>query len=190
MFGKHFQLNEQTIHIVEEIGRHMPGGFFIYKAELPEELLYANEAVLDIFGCRNLDEFKELTGYTFKGMLHPDDYRAISDSIIKQIANSEDKLDYVEYRIIRKDGAVRWVDDYGHYTDTEAYGGIYYVFISDITDKRRRRESAMAVRRGRCGNGAGPPRPARALQPDTGRLEDAGHGRRGGNAAHPFHHRQ
>ena len=146
MFGKHFQLNEQTIHIVEEIGRHMPGGFFIYKAELPEELLYANEAVLDIFGCRNLDEFKELTGYTFKGMLHPDDYRAISDSIIKQIANSEDKLDYVEYRIIRKDGAVRWVDDYGHYTDTEAYGGIYYVFISDITDKRRRRESAMAVR--------------------------------------------
>ncbi|MBR1662225.1 MAG: response regulator [Acidaminococcaceae bacterium] len=146
MFGKHFQLNEQTIHIVEEIGRHMPGGFFIYKAELPEELLYANEAVLDIFGCRNLDEFKELTGYTFKGMLHPDDYRVISDSIIKQIANSEDKLDYVEYRIIRKDGAVRWVDDYGHYTDTEAYGGIYYVFISDITDKRRRRESAMAVR--------------------------------------------
>jgi len=146
LFGKHFQLNEQTIHIVEEIGRHMPGGFFIYKAELPEELLYANEAVLDIFGCRNLDEFKELTGYTFKGMLHPDDYRAISDSIIKQIANSEDKLDYVEYRIIRKDGAVRWVDDYGHYTDTEAYGGIYYVFISDITDKRRRRESAMAVR--------------------------------------------
>ena len=122
MFGKHFQLNEQTIHIVEEIGRHMPGGFFIYKAELPEELLYANEAVLDIFGCRTLDEFKELTGYTFKGMLHPDDYRAISDSIIKQIANSEDKLDYVEYRIIRKDGAVRWVDDYGHYTDTEAYG--------------------------------------------------------------------
>ena len=40
MFGKHFQLNEQTIHIVEEIGRHLPGGFFIYKAELPEELLW------------------------------------------------------------------------------------------------------------------------------------------------------
>ena len=50
MFGKRFQLNEETIPVVEEIGRHMPGGFFIYKAEQPEELLYANHAVLDIFG--------------------------------------------------------------------------------------------------------------------------------------------
>jgi len=49
-------------------------------------------------------------------------------------------MDYLEYRIIRKDGAVRWVDDYGHYTETEAYGGIIYVFISDITDKRERME--------------------------------------------------
>ena len=32
MFGKRFQLNEETIPVVEEIGRHMPGGFFIYKA--------------------------------------------------------------------------------------------------------------------------------------------------------------
>ena len=72
-------------------------------------------------------------------MLHPEDYRAVSDSIVEQIAKSEERLDYVEYRIIRKDGAVRWVDDFGHYTETEAYGGIYYVFISDITAKRRRR---------------------------------------------------
>ena len=139
MFGKRFQLNEETIPVVEEIGRHMPGGFFIYKAEQPEELLYANRAVLDIFGCANLEEFKKLTGYTFKGMLHPEDYRPVSDSIVEQIAKSEEHLDYVEYRIIRKDGAVRWVDDFGHYTETEAYGGIYYVFISDITAKRRRR---------------------------------------------------
>ena len=146
MFGKRFQLNETTIHIVEEIGRHMPGGFFIYKAEAPEELLYANRAVLDIFGCRDLAEFKALTGYTFRGMLHPEDYEAISQSIAKQIGDGDDSLDYVEYRIIRRDGEVRWVDDYGHYTDTDAYGGIYYVFISDITEKRRQMESDLAVR--------------------------------------------
>ena len=51
MFGKRFQLNEQTLAVVGEIGRHMPGGFFIYKAAQPEELLYANEAVFDIFGA-------------------------------------------------------------------------------------------------------------------------------------------
>ena len=135
MFGKKFLLNEQTMHIVEEIGRHMPGGFFIYKAETPDELLYANQAVLNIFGCENLEEFKELTGFTFKGIVHPDDYESISASITDQIAKSNDELDRVEYRIIRKDGQVRWVDDYGHYTETDSYGGIYYVFISDITEK-------------------------------------------------------
>ena len=39
MFDEHFQLNEQTMPVVEELGRHMPGGFFIYKAEAPEELI-------------------------------------------------------------------------------------------------------------------------------------------------------
>ena len=140
MFGEHFELNEQTMHIVEEIGRHMPGGFFIYKAAQPEELLYANQAVVDIYGCDDLDDFKQLTGFTFKGMLHPDDYHLIAESIVEQVRGNEDKNDYVEYRIVRKDGVVRWVDDYGHYTDTDAYGGIYYVFISDITDKRKQKE--------------------------------------------------
>ena len=135
MFGKHFELNEETMHIVQEIGRHMPGGFFIYKAEGNEELLYANHAVINIFGCTDLEDFKSFTGYSFKGMLHPDDYAKVSESVVDQIRKSEEKLDYVEYRIIRKDGSVRWVNDYGHYTDTEYYGGIYYVFISDVTEK-------------------------------------------------------
>ena len=44
-------------------------------------------------------------------------------------------MDYAVYRIIRKDGEVRWVDDYGHFTETKTYGGVYVVFISDITEK-------------------------------------------------------
>ncbi|MBR4461512.1 MAG: response regulator [Erysipelotrichaceae bacterium] len=146
MFNKKFELNEETMSIVEEIGSHMPGGFFIYKAEKPEELLYANKEVLNIFGCKDLAEFKELTGYTFKGMLHPEDYALVEASIDDQIAKNDDNLDYVEYRIIRKDGTVRWVDDYGHYAETETYGGIYYVFISDITEKREKRISDVATR--------------------------------------------
>ena len=141
MFEKQFRLNEQSISVIQEIGKHMPGGFFIYRAEQPGELLYANKAVFSIFGCKDLEEFKELTGYTFRGMLHPDDYASVSASIEQQISESGEKMDYAEYRIIRRDGAVRWVDDYGHFTETEAYGGIYYVFISDITEKKERMES-------------------------------------------------
>ena len=46
MFGKQFQLNEQSIPVVQEIGKHMPGGLFIYKAEQPEELFDALETLI------------------------------------------------------------------------------------------------------------------------------------------------
>ena len=111
MFNGNYELNGEALKVVEEIGRNMPGGFFIYKAMPPEELLYANQAVYTMFGCRDLEEFKELTGYTFRGMLHPDDYEQISSSIVEQIEQNDDNIDYVEYRIIRKDGSVRWVDE-------------------------------------------------------------------------------
>ena len=140
MIGKMFELSDETLPIVEEIGGHMPGGFFIYKAEQPEEIIYVNKAVFDIFGCKDIEEFRELTGFTFKGMVHPDDYEAISASIIEQIDTSEDNMDYAEYRITRRDGRIRWVDDYGHYCETDTHGGIYVVFISDITEKREKRE--------------------------------------------------
>ncbi|MBQ6439639.1 MAG: response regulator [Mogibacterium sp.] len=146
MFGKRFLLNDETLPIVEEIGRHMPGGFFIYEAAGDGKLLYVNRAAMDIYGCADLDEFRELTGYTFRGMVYHGDYDSIASSIDHQIESKDDNIDYVEYRIVRKDGAVRWVDDYGHYTETDAYGGIYYVFISDITEKREQLETDMAVR--------------------------------------------
>ena len=146
MFGNKFQLNRQNLEVIEEIGKHMPGGFFIYKAEKPGEVLYANHAVYSIFGCENGDEFRALTGNTFKGMLHPNDYETVSKSIEEQIDTDENQMDYTEYRIIRKDGRVRWVDDYGHYTHTDSYGGIYYVFISDITEKHERLETDRATR--------------------------------------------
>ena len=146
MFGRKFELNEATFPVIEELGAHMPGGFFIYRAEGDGEILYANRACFDIFGCQNLEEFQELTGYTFRGMVHQEDYDAISRSITEQIDKSFDNMDHVEYRIIQKDGSVRWVDDYGHYAETEQYGGVYDVFISDITEKRQRMEEDMAVR--------------------------------------------
>ena len=143
MFGKHFELDEKAMSIVEDIGRYMPGGFFVYKAEGNEELLYANKAVFDIYGCDGLEDFKELTGYTFKGMVHPEDYDAISVSIDDQIEESDENIDHVVYRIIRKDGEVRWVDDFGHYAESENLGGLYYVFISDITEKHMEDEQAQ-----------------------------------------------
>ena len=146
MSGEDNYMKEAMFSVLEEFGSHMPGGLFIYRASPPQELLYANKVVFDIYGCADREEFLELTGGTFRGMVHPGDFDQVSESIDLQISQSDDRLDHVEYRILRKDGEVRWVEDYGHYTETEEYGGVYYVFITDITRKREEREKDVEVR--------------------------------------------
>ncbi len=146
MIGRNFELNEDTLSFIEEIGDHMPGGFFIYRAAGQEELIYTNKAVYAIYGCSGPEEFKSLTGYTFRGMVHPDDYDRISSSVLRQVTAGDEQMDHAEYRIVRQDGSVRWVDDYGHYAETKAYGGVYVVFISDITEKKLQQESDTATR--------------------------------------------
>ena len=61
--------DEQTLPVIEQISEGLPGGFFIYHADGDQELIHINGAMLRIFGCDTLEEFKELTGYTFKGLL-------------------------------------------------------------------------------------------------------------------------
>lgn len=135
--------DEQTLPIIEQISEGMPGGFFIYHADGAEELIYINRAMLRIFGCDTLEEFKELTGYTFKGLVHPADIDKVEESIETQIARGTDNLDYVEYRIIRKDGTVRWVEDYGHFVHTQVYGDLFYVFIEDATERIQKRMAEL-----------------------------------------------
>ncbi len=132
---------EKKLPAIEWLAEQMPGGFFIYRDDEEQEILYVNKPTCRIFGCETLEEFKKLTGYTFRGMVHPDDFLEIQNSIDKQIAeDSAHKMDYVEYRIIRKDGSIRWVDDYGHHANLPGFGDVYYVFIGDITDTRKVKE--------------------------------------------------
>ncbi len=136
----------EVLPMLKWLSEQVPGGFFVYSAKEPYELFYANSEVLDIYGCADLEEFKELTGYTFRGMVYPDDFAEIQSSIEEQIANPDnDRLDHVEYRITRKDGEIRWIDDYGHFATFPEHGDAFYVFISDITERRQMQEEKLRM---------------------------------------------
>ncbi len=115
----------------------MPGGFLIYQAGGEERILYANMALVRIFRCDTREEFRALTGNTFPGMVHPEDLPAVEKSIAEQISISQYDLDYVEYRILTKDGEVCWIEDYGHFVRTRSVGDIFYVFLGDATEKKK-----------------------------------------------------
>lgn len=128
-------LSEQTFPIIEQITAGMPGGFFIYHADQDERLIYANQALVQIYGCEDLEEFQEFTGYTFPGLVHPEDLEKTERSIKQQISTEGNDLDYVEYRIMQKDGTIRWIEDYGHFVHSDLYGDLFYVFVEDATEK-------------------------------------------------------
>ncbi|MBR1780073.1 MAG: PAS domain-containing protein, partial [Oscillospiraceae bacterium] len=133
---------EQLIPAIKWMAEQIPGGFFVYRAEGDMQLIYINQTLIEMFGCATEEEFREHTGFTFPGMVHPEDLEAVLAAINAQIADSSNSMDYVEYRIIRRDGAVRWVDDHGHFTHLPGYGDVFYVFIGDITDKHNAAEEA------------------------------------------------
>lgn len=130
----------QTGLAIKKFMDQMPGGFFIYHADEDEQIIYANKSMLQIFGCDTMEEFRTLTGNSFRGVVHPDDLEEVEKSIWKQIAESHHDLDYVEYRIIQKSGQIRWIEDYGHFVHSKSVGNIFYVFIGDATEKKNVRK--------------------------------------------------
>ena len=129
----------EAAHKFKKFIDHLPGGFLIYRADASEEIIYANKALIRMFECADSKEFIDFTGNSFKGLVYCEDYEEVEKSIVQQIASDSENLDYVEYRILTKKGNMRYVEDYGHFIQTNV-GNMYYVFITDATDKTAKRQ--------------------------------------------------
>ena len=67
---------------LNDISNNLPGAFFIYKADRnDEQILYANNEMIKLTGCDDLDDFYEFSGKHFNGLVHPDDYEKVEKKI-------------------------------------------------------------------------------------------------------------
>ncbi|MBQ9411994.1 MAG: diguanylate cyclase [Oscillospiraceae bacterium] len=85
-----------------------------------------------LFGCGSMEEFREHTGNSFRGMVHPEDLERVESTILAQTFNSGRRHDYVRYRIVTKQGEERYVEDFGHLLTGGDGQYYYYVFIVDV----------------------------------------------------------
>lgn len=144
---RHYEISMSSIKrtrlgfSVKNIATGIPGAFLVYKAHGGEEILFANDDLVRLFGCESLDEFLGLVQSSFKHLVHPDDIERVEAEIWSQIGaqQSEDGGadyfdDYVEYRIVTKSGAVKHVFDLGRLVDNDTYGEIFYVFLRERRD--------------------------------------------------------
>lgn len=130
---KHTQLGFS----VKSIAAGIPGAFLIYSAYGDEQILFANDDLIEMTGCTDLDDFLEHTKYSFKNFVHPDDIDRVERSIWAQINSRREKAgtknfdDYAEGRIRTKNGSGKHVHGVGRLIHTENYGDVFFVFIRE-----------------------------------------------------------
>lgn len=110
----------------------LPCGQFVYCAEGDQNILYADENVVRLFGCESYEEFIDYIGNSFRNMVHPDDLDKAEKAINAQTLESGHRHDYLRYRIITKQGLVRYVEDFGHIVFDESEHAYYHVFIIEV----------------------------------------------------------
>ena len=119
-------------YICGHIPSGLPGGFFIYEAGGDEKILFAEMNIVNMYGCETYGEFLDFVGGSFKGMVHSDDLSRIQNEIQAQTIYGDKRHDYVRYRIITKQGEVRYIEDFGHLLRWRNGKIFYYVFIVDV----------------------------------------------------------
>lgn len=105
---------DETGTLLSQLDRNLPGGILIYRDDGEQTILYANPWLIRVFGCSSYEDFMKTTGGSFMHLVHPEDRSRVDKDIRDQISGSPEKLDFVNYRIVRKDGSLRRVEEFGH----------------------------------------------------------------------------
>ena|GEM_PF-6964468 len=119
-------------------------------SDLTSDYAYALRVEADgkVSAERVIGAFERLTGYSaqeiknrreWENLVHPDD-RHIPAGHLKALLEGQAKV--VEYRILRKDGKIRWMRDYAQPTrdNTEKHTIHIYGAVQDITEHREAEE--------------------------------------------------
>lgn len=130
--------DEKTLSVIlSQMPQRLPGGVLVYRDDEKEEILYANDWLMSMVGCSSMEDFMEFTGRSFGGLVHPDDADRVKKDIQEQVTASRDKMDFVNYRIRRRDGSVRRVEEFGRRVFIPSVGPVFYVFFLDNDIKYR-----------------------------------------------------
>lgn len=98
----------------------------------------ANPKMQTLFGCRE----HELLTKPFTEFIHPRDRNLISDLLRKQQRGDLDPRRIETVRIIRNDGATRWLEVKSAWTTWEERPAALH-FLNDITDRKRAEEALI-----------------------------------------------
>ena len=106
-----------------------------------KKLIFANRTLADITGY-DYEELLSLPYDAFLSVIYPEDRDRIFDVVLGGIARSQMPLRQ-EFRIIRKDGSLAWVDAMANFIDYQGKSAIQVAFL-DITKRKIAEDKADA----------------------------------------------
>lgn len=122
---------------VKDIIDNMPGAFIVYRADKEnDEILLANNELLRLIGCKNMDELLAYTGKSFCNLIRPDEQESCQKSIWSQIDGGHSN-DYIFFHMRKADGTYISVLDHGRIVDSVHNGRVFYVMIMDLNALQR-----------------------------------------------------
>lgn len=126
----------------DQLSEQMHGGFLIVTACDQEKILYINKAALDIFGCASKDEFTQCIKGSFREMVYTLDSEEVEQTLKEHIQDNNAHECKLIYRIRRKSGEIRWIEEYTHRVESSTMGRLCYVFLYDITERKLAEQEA------------------------------------------------
>lgn len=119
----------------------------VYRCAFDEHwtMKYISDAILTISG-HPANAFIDNREIKFSEIIHPEDKQMVKDTILHSIM--EDRLYDLEYRILTREGEIRWVKERGQGVGREAQGILWLDgVLVDITQQRLAREELSQEKR-------------------------------------------
>ena len=106
-----------------------PGGAYVFKAGGDHEILYANQNLIRLLECDDLEDLLNFTGGSFDGIIYTPEPDIVHREINLRIAESADRSGYVFFNIMTKTGTVRRVVNHWNVVRDEDIGDVFYSYM-------------------------------------------------------------
>ena len=116
------------------------GGMYIFTTEGDRNILYADLNVIHLFECDDFADLLEYLGNDPSKALHPEDFAKAKSTISTSSADNNYRHTYLKYRILTKNGKIRYTESFGHRVVSDNGKSCYYVIITEITEDEFYRE--------------------------------------------------